>query len=212
ETGGGGNFGLAIPPQRTLSSLRFFSRVSVLSVAGSWARASLALQNMQINQPAPDFELPDLDGNCHRLSDYRGRIVILNFWSCECPHSERTDRAIMSMVVQWQDDVTLLSIASNRNESAEALREAAKTRRLPTVLRDANCEVADLYEALTTPHVFVMDREGILRYRGSVDDVTFRQRTPARFFLDEAVESLLEGHLPTLTESPAYGCTIIREI
>jgi hypothetical protein len=76
---------------------------------------------------------------------------------------------------------------------------------------DANCFVADLYEAQTTPHVFVIDREGILRYRGAVDDVTFRQRTPARFFLDEAVEALLEGHVPALVESPAYGCTIVRE-
>jgi hypothetical protein len=57
-----------------------------------------------------------------------------------------------------------------------------------------------------------MDRDGILRYRGSVDDVTFRQRIPTRFFLDLAVESLLEGHLPELTESPAYGCAIVREI
>jgi len=42
--------------------------------------------------------------------------------------------------------------------------------------------------------------------------VTFRQRTPTRFFLDEVVESLLEGHLPTLTETPAYGCAIVREV
>ena len=168
--------------------------------------------NMQLNQPVPDFELPDLDGNLHRLSHYRGRIVIINFWSCECPHSERTDRAIMSMLVQWQDDVTMLSIASNRNENAGALKHAAEMRRLPTVLLDANCLVADLFEAQTTPQVFVMDRNGILRYRGSVDDVTFRQRIPTRFFLDLAVESLLEGHLPELTETPAYGCAIVREI
>jgi hypothetical protein len=80
------------------------------------------------------------------------------------------------------------------------------------VLMDTNCFAADLYEAQTTPHVFVVDREGILRYRGSVDDVTFRQRTPSHFFLDEAVEALLEGRLPPLMESPAYGCTIVREI
>jgi peroxiredoxin len=167
---------------------------------------------MELNAPIPDFALPDLDGNLHRLSDLRGRIVIVNFWSCECPHSERTDKAIMSMFVQWRDDVTMLSIASNKNETAEALKTAAETRRLPTVLLDADCSVADLFEAQTTPHIFVIDREGILRYRGSVDDVTFRQRTPTRFYLDLAVESLLEGHLPTLTESPAYGCTIVREI
>jgi peroxiredoxin len=167
---------------------------------------------MEITHPVPDFELPDLDGNLHRLSDQRGRIVIVNFWSCECPHSERTDRAIMAMCIQWQDDVTLLPIASNKNETVEEIRKTSEARRLPKVLRDADCQVADLFDAQTTPHVFVIDREGILRYRGAVDDVTFRQRKPTRFFLDEAVESLLAGHPPALTESPAYGCTIVREV
>ena len=168
--------------------------------------------DMEINQPVPDFELPDLNGKIHRLSDHRGRIVVVNFWSCECPHSERTDKAIMSMFVQWQDDVSMLSIASNRNESAEALKEASESRRLPMVLHDADCRAANLFDAKATPHVFVIDREGILRYRGAVDDATFRQRKPTRFFLDDAVDALLAGRLPTLTESPAYGCAIVREV
>mgnify|MGYP003520782221 CR=1 FL=1 len=76
----------------------------------------------------------------------------------------------------------------------------------------AECVVADLFAAQTTPHVFVISREGILCYRGAVDDVTFRHRSPTRFFLDEAVESLLVGRLPAQMESPAYGCAIVREI
>lgn len=167
---------------------------------------------MNINHPAPDFALADLNRKIHHLSDYRGRIVIVNFWSCECPHSERTDKAIMAMFVQWREDVSMLSIASNRNESAEEIRIVSESRRLPTVLLDADCQVADLFDAQSTPHVFVVDREGILRYRGSVDDVAFRQRIPTRFFLDMAVESLLAGQLPAQAESPAYGCTIVREI
>jgi thiol-disulfide isomerase/thioredoxin len=167
---------------------------------------------MQLNQPAPEFALPDLAGRIHRLSDYRGKIVIVNFWSCECPHSERADRSIMACLVQWGDPVELLPVASNRNESAHSVEEALKARRLPRVLIDAEHFTADLYEAVTTPHVFVMDRDGILRYRGAADDVTFRHRLPTRFFLEEAVESLLEGHLPTLTETLTYGCAIVREI
>ncbi len=181
--------------------------------------------NMEINRPVPDFELPAHEGRLHCLSDHRGKIVIVNFWSCECPHSERTDRAIMSMLVQhlhraaakravqvWRDDVVLLTIASNKNESADAIKTVAEARQLPAVLLDQNCRVADQFGAQTTPHVFVVDHEGILRYRGAVDDVTFRRRVPSHFFLDEAVESLLEGHLPALTESPAFGCAIVREI
>jgi len=115
------------------------------------------------------------------------------------------------MVVQWGEEVVLLSIAANRIESVEAVAQAAKIRRLPLVLIDKDDTVADTYEALTTPHVYVIDRGGILRYRGAVDDVTFRIRKPTRFFLDEAVEALLDERLPALAETPAYGCTIVRE-
>jgi len=167
---------------------------------------------MQINEQAPDFEITDLQGNKHTLKDYRGKIVIVNFWSCECPHSERADKQIIESLKKWNGDVELLSIAANQNESAQSVEDAARARSLPTVLIDAGHVAADLYEAVTTPHVFVIDKDGVLRYRGAVDDVTFRNRKPSRFFLNEAVESLLEGHSPPLTETPAYGCTIVREI
>ncbi|MBN2119346.1 MAG: redoxin domain-containing protein [Anaerolineales bacterium] len=167
---------------------------------------------MQLNGPAPEFELPDLQGTLHRLSDARGKIVIVNFWSAECPHSERTDRYLVSLLEGWDGEVGMLSIAANRSESARMVAEAAETRRLPRVLLDAEQAVADLYKALTTPHVFLVDREGILRYRGAVDNITFRHREATRFFLQEAVEALLHGRLPELPETPAYGCVIVREI
>jgi len=118
----------------------------------------------------------------------------------------------MACFVQWGSDVAMLSIAANRSESARDVEEVATTRRLPTVLIDAEHHVADLYEAVTTPHAFVVDQEGILRYRGAVDDVTFRQRKATRFYLEEAVEALLAGRLPEMAETPPYGCTIVREI
>jgi hypothetical protein len=106
----------------------------------------------------------------------------------------------------------MLSVAANRSESAQTITEAANTRHLPAVLIDAGHIVADLYAAQTTPHVFVVDREGILRYRGAVDDVTFRQRMAKRFYLEEAIEALQAGRMVELTEMPAYGCTIVREV
>ena len=165
-----------------------------------------------LNKPAPDFELPDLQGVPHKLIDTRGKIVIINFWSAECPHSERTDQYLVALREQWNGEVVMLSIAANRNESVQMLAEAAKARNIRQVLIDSEHIVADLYEALTTPHVFVLDRQGILRYQGAVDNITFRRRESAEFFLQEAVEALLNGHLPELSETPAYGCTIVREI
>lgn len=167
---------------------------------------------MQINQPVPDFELHDLQGELHRLSAYRGKIVIVNFWSAECPHSERTDHYLFPLLEIWNGEVVMLPIASNRNESAQLISEIATARGVPQVLLDSERVVADRYEALTTPHTFLLDREGILRYRGAVDNRTFRRREATQFYLQDAVTALLNGQLPEMSEAPAYGCTIVREI
>jgi thiol-disulfide isomerase/thioredoxin len=167
---------------------------------------------VELHTLAPDFELPDLQGRLHRPCDHRGKIVIINFWSAECPHSARTDGLILEMLGKWNGEVELLSIAANRNESVQVVGEAAKARRIPNILIDAQHAVADQYEAMTTPHVFVLDREGILRYRGAVDDLTFRRRAATQFFLRDVVEALLNGKVPEWNETPAYGCTIVREI
>ena len=164
----------------------------------------------ELDQLAPEFTLPDLNGHIHMLSDYRGRIVIVNFWSAECPHSERFDADITTCLAGWGENVVLLPIASNANEAKEALAATARRRKIPVVLRDADGSVADRYEAQTTPHVFVIDRQGILRYRGAVDDVAFRQRVATRFYLKDAVDALLANQVPEITEVKPFGCTIVR--
>ncbi len=137
--------------------------------------------------------------------------VTLNFWSCECPHSERTDRALMELCSSLGGQVALISVASNRTEPAETIAAVSQSRRLPLVLLDPEHAVADLYAAQTTPEVFIVDRTGVLRYRGAVDDVTFRQRNPSRSYVQEAVEAVLRDELPVMAKTPAYGCAIVRE-
>jgi peroxiredoxin len=161
-------------------------------------------------QPAPDFTLPALDGMEHSLAFQRGRLAIVNFWSAECPWSERADRALVACLAAWGDRVALLSIASNANEGRELLARAAAERRLPLVLVDAGQRVADLYGAQTTPHLFVVDAAGALRYQGAFDDVTFRRREPAQHYLRQAVEALLAGRQPDPAQTPPYGCSIVR--
>ena len=164
----------------------------------------------RIGQAAPDFALPDLRGVVHHLSDQRGEILILNFWSAECPWSERADQELTLSLVRWQGQVRLWTIASNANETPQQIQTAAEARDLPVVLLDPNHEVADLYGAVTTPHLFLVDPSGSLRYQGAIDDITFRKRTATQHYLQLAVEALLAGDQPELAETPPYGCTIVR--
>lgn len=162
------------------------------------------------HQPAPDFSLPDLQENMHSLQEWRGKVVVLNFWSCECPHVARTDQLLLGYLKGWRERVILLSLAANANEPLDQLKLIARQRALPLVLHDREHQVADLYGAATTPHLFVIDQEGILRYQGAFDDVTFKQRTPTREYLRDAVEAILRGQIPNPDQTPAYGCAIVR--
>ena len=167
---------------------------------------------LEINHPAPNFTLPDLDGRMHSMIDFRSQIAIVNFWSAECPWSHRVDQDLVNQLESWEDRVILMSVAPNLNESKELILQESSQRGLPLVLLDENHSIADLYGAVTTPHFFVLDTGGILRYRGAYDDVTFRKREPTQNYLISAVNSLLSGGLPQPSQTVAYGCSIVRQL
>jgi peroxiredoxin len=159
---------------------------------------------------APTFELPDLDGKPHALVNFLGKIAVLNFWSAECPWSERVDQAIHPLLEKWDTQAAYITIASNANETEELIRTTAGKRGLSIVLIDSDQHTANTYGAQTTPHCFILDRGGMLRYQGAFDDVTFQQRTPTTHYVEAAVEALLRGAQPNPDHTPPYGCTIVR--
>lgn len=165
---------------------------------------------IKIGEAAPDVSLPDLVGRPHRLSHFRRHLVVVNFWSAECPHAARVDQALHELSRTWGEQVVWISIASNANESLDLLRSVAAQRALPLVLLDRNQQAAELYGAITTPHLFVIDAQGFLRYQGAFDDITFRQKTATRHYLAEAVAALLAGKEPDPAQTPPYGCSIVR--
>ena len=92
---------------------------------------------IETGKPAPELSLQDLYGRFHQLSAYLGKIVLLNFWSAECPWAARADQDLAPKLRQWGDGVVLLTIASNANESTEMLQRSATERGLERVLVDA---------------------------------------------------------------------------
>ena len=143
---------------------------------------------MEPNEIAPDFELLDLEGRPHRLGDYRDRIVIINFWSCECPHSERTDRALIDLCAKWNSEVVLLPVASNRIESAQALADGALTRRLPVVLVDRELRARGV-----DARWLVVGKKGVstLRFRGVELDQTWQGKSDHPVYADAQVVARL---------------------
>jgi peroxiredoxin len=158
--------------------------------------------------PAPDVNLRDLGGVLRCLEDQRGRLTVLNFWSAECPWSERTDAVALDAA--RQADADLWTIASCAGESQARILEVATERGLPVVLLDPDQAVADRYQAQATPHLYVIDADGVLRYRGAPDDAGFGTPAPTRSYLAEALHAIRQGRTPDPSETQAQGCAIVR--
>ncbi len=165
---------------------------------------------IKVGEIAPVFQLADLSGRTYRLDNSLNQIVVLNFWSAQCEWCERVDRELLIQMDQWKERVSLWCIASNSNESEGLIEEVAWQRGISPVLLDKKHKVGDMYGAQTTPHFYVVDEMGILRYQGSWDDITFRQRVATQAYVQQAVEALIQGKQPEISQTPPYGCALVR--
>jgi peroxiredoxin len=165
---------------------------------------------IKIGEEAPNFHLLDLQGELHDLESMRGWIMVLEFWSSECDWCERIDRELVSYLPDWRNQVKVWWIASNTKEPQVRIEQAAVERNLTTVLLDPDQIVADKYDAQTTPHFFIVDADGKLRYQGAWDDITFRQRTATQTYVPDVIRALVARQAPEITQTQPYGCLLVR--
>jgi len=169
-------------------------------------------KQVSLGEPVEDFELLQVGGAAQRLSQYRGKWVVITFWSAECPVSREYDPFFNGLPERYPaGEVAVLGIDANLNYGQAEIAEAMEERgvRFP-VLRDVDCAIADRFGALTTPHVYIVDPAGRLAYEGAVDDKTFRQPEATVNYVEQALEALLAGETPPTRQTQPYGCTIVR--
>ena len=166
-----------------------------------------------INQPAPSFSLPALGGGRVSLADLRGHIAVINFWSAECPWSRRADLVLLYRHAMWtKAGVKIVGISSTNNEPESELVYEVGVRHIKYTLGlDTSREVAHKYKAEMTPHFFVLDAKGIVRYVGALDDATANRRTPKTIYIDRAVNALLNNRNPAPAVTPVYGSAIFTQ-
>ena len=163
-----------------------------------------------IGEPAAEFQLSDMSGQVYLLNDFRGRLIVLVFWSAGCEWCERIDREMKTYIENWSDKVKVLWIASNANESYARIDQVASERKLVPILLDTNQRVADLYGAHTTPHFFIVDSGGKLAYHGAWNDITLRQKVAAQVYVPSVVEALMAGEQHRVTQTQPYGGALVR--
>jgi peroxiredoxin len=195
----------------------FLAALATFALAGAMpAQAAPA-----IGQPAPDFTGTDSNGKTHKLSDYKGKIVVLEWTNPGCPFvMKHYDSNNMQKL---QADATAkgiiwLSINSSAegkegNETGEqANKYIADKGAKPTArILDPKGEIGHLYDAKTTPHMFVVDKDGTLVYEGAIDsDDSFKPEAieSATNYVSAALKALEEGKPVAKAQTKPYGCSV----
>lgn len=196
-------------------------RITPVFLLAALGLAAAQRGSPEIGRPAPVFTLPDTYGETHDLAQYRGRWVVLEWVNYLCPYVTkhyRTDN-IPAQQRKWTDrGVVWLSIASSApgvpgHYEPERLNELSAERgsAATAVLLDPEGTVGHLYEARTTPHMFVIEPDGRLAYMGGIDDVpTSRDEDLERAtqLVDRALEEGLAGEPVSRPVSRPYGCAV----
>ena len=168
---------------------------------------------VKIGETVPDFQLEDVSGKEHQLSDHRGSIVMLHFWSATCPFVVRYDEELKKIAEDYKDrGVIVLGIDSNKSETLDQIKKVADERKVNyPVLIDSGNKIADQFGAITTPHVFLIDKEGKLLYEGAVDDQGWsKDNAVKKKYVREALDQALAASPISTPVTKSVGCTIKR--
>lgn len=183
-------------------------------------KAEVPAVEAALGSPAPAFSLKDLDGAEHSLESYRGKTVVLEWFNPECPfvkyaHGEGPLKEQAKGAIA--DGVVWLSINSGgegkQGAGAEASKAGVATYGMENpVLLDENGEVGHRYGAAKTPHMFVINGEGVLVYEGAIDNAPIGEVRDAGAekmnYVEAALADLKAGRPVAQSSSPAYGCSV----
>lgn len=175
---------------------------------------SFAKEPVGVGEQVPEFQLLGLDGVPHSSSETKGKITMFHFWSAECPFVVRYNDRLNKIASDYAPKgVNVVGINSNVDETAEqTIAELDKRAITYSILMDTNHQVADLFGAVTTPHVFIVDQGGTLVYRGAVDDQGWSEdNQPTKSYVNEVLDALLAGKPSPHAETKSVGCTVKRK-
>jgi peroxiredoxin len=163
-----------------------------------------------------NFKLKDLDGETVALSDYKGKIVVLEWTNYDCPfvkaHYAPDTMTTAKLARKYaESDVVWLTINSTHYATAESTQKWAKPLNLPQkVLMDADGKAGKLFGAETTPHIFILDSNGDLAYQGALDNAPLGKVQGDAYvnYADQALGELTEGKPVTIEKTTPYGCSV----
>lgn len=195
----------------------------ILLGAAAFAVAALSAVQaaVEVGAPAPDFSVTDIQGKTHKLSDYKGKTVVLEWVNPECPivgkhydsgNMQKLQKSATGEGVVW---LTINSGAKGEQGDYDDGKAAAWMKKqnagATAYVRDPSGKVGKMYGAKVTPHMYVIDGKGTLVYNGAIDSI--RSGNPndipkAENYVAAALKAVKEGKAVAKATTQPYGCNV----
>jgi peroxiredoxin len=201
-----------------MRSVSGYTRLLALSAVLGFTAAAYAAR---VGDAAPDFSGTDTHGQTHKLTDYKGKFVVLEWTNNGCPYTKKhyVSGNMQALQKQWTGKgvvwLTILSSAPGQQGYMTASQENAyleDEHATPTAaILDPQGVIGHLYSAKTTPHMFVIDPAGKLVYEGAIDDhaTTDASDIPAaKNYVTAALTAATAGQAVTTAYTRPYGCSV----
>jgi peroxiredoxin len=175
-------------------------------------KAESAMSGVKVGDTAPDFTLTGTDGKTYTLSEWtkKGNIVVLEWFNAECPFCVKHGKegTMKKLQADYKDKgVVLLGINSGGKgkpgygKDAEAVKDWGLNY---PILADESGKVGKEYGAKTTPHMFIIGKDGKVAYMGAIDD----QKEGGKNYVRQALDQILKGETVTEASTKPYGCGV----
>lgn len=208
-------------PTRTLLTSRRSASALIAAAMLLLPAVTLARSSVAPGQPAPDFTAKDASGKDVKLSELKGKTVVLEWTNHDCPYvrkhyetgtMQQLQKDAVKQGVVW---LTVSSSAPGRQGHVNALEAeqlTAERKAAPTAfLLDPEGKMGRLFGATVTPHMFVIDAAGKVAYMGGIDDKPSASQADiksARPYVREALDALAKGEPVKTASARPYGCTV----
>jgi peroxiredoxin len=192
-------------------------KLFVLLAAMTFAATTFAVE---VGKPAPDFTGTDINGKTIKLSDYKDKIVVIESYNSDCPfcHNHYKTGAMQELQQNLEAKGVVWLIVDSVNTKNFSYRTPEQARKESMDLKiaatawidDNSGTIGHLYEMKTTPHMFVIAKDGTLAYDGAIDNrpQPFGDPRTAKNYVSAAVDELLAGKPVTVAQTKPYGCGV----
>lgn len=181
---------------------------------------SISVFGFETGEKVPDFEAQLTDGKM-KLSQFKGKTVVLEWLNHGCPfvrkhydsgNMQKLQKKYSEKMVIWLSVISSASGKQGHVDQAGALKDKKDNKSFASdIILDSDGKLGKMFEAKTTPHLFIINKEGVLVYQGAIDDradADIESVPLAKNYISMALDELLSGKKVSIGTTKAYGCSV----